>query len=65
LVTAATGEAGGDGAAEQLPHHRGRRHASLLDQLAEPGEHASGIQRAIRHFRGAVARQIGDDHAIA
>ena len=63
-VALVDGEAGRDGAAEQLPDQRGRRHAGPLDQLAEPREHALGVQRAVRHLRGAVARQVGGDDAM-
>jgi hypothetical protein len=59
------GEAGRDGAAEQLPDQRGRRDAGLLDQRAEPLEHAAGVERSIGHLRGAVAREVGSDDAMA
>ena len=58
------GEAGRDGAAEQLPDQRGRRDAGPLDQRAEPRQHAVGVQRAVRRLRGAVARQVGGDDAM-
>ena len=48
-VAVVAGEAGGDGAAENLPHQHRRRRAGVLDQLAEPREHAIGVQRAVGH----------------
>ena len=63
-IAALAGEAGGDGAAEDLPHQHGRRRAGALDQLAEPCEHAIGVERAVSHLRGSVTRQVGGDHAV-
>ena len=44
-VAVLTGEAGRDGAAEQLSHQSRRRLAGLLDQPAQPLHDASGIDR--------------------
>ena len=63
-VAVVDGEAGRDRAAEHVPDQHGRRRAGPLDQLAEPREHAVGVQRAVGHLRGAVAGQVGSDHAM-
>ena len=39
------GEAGRDRAAERVPDQRRRRRAGALDQRAEPGDHALGVER--------------------
>jgi hypothetical protein len=63
-ITLGAGEAGRDGAAENLPHQYGWRGAGLLDQLAEPRDHAIGVQGAVGHRRDSVARQVGGNHTM-
>ena len=45
-VAVVGGEAGRDRAAERVADQRRRRRAGALDQLAEPREHALGVERA-------------------
>ena len=59
-----TGEAGRDGAPENVPDQRGRRRAGALDQVVEPPEDAIGVERAADHLGRAVARQVRRDDAM-
>ena len=52
-------------AAEGVPDQRRRRRAGALDQVAEPGEHPAGVERAVQHLGAALAGQVRRDHAMA
>ena len=57
-------EAGSDRASEQMSDEDGRRRAGALDQLGEPCDHSIDVELAGGHRRGALAGQVGRDHAM-
>ena len=64
LLAAFAGKAGRDSAAEQLPHQCRWRRAGVLDQLAEPRQHAFGVQQAITDLGCTMTWKIGRDYAM-
>jgi len=63
-VAVLDGEAGGHGPAQTSADQHRRPRAGPLEQLAQPGQHAVGVQGAGRGGRGAVAGQVGGDHPV-
>ena len=64
-VAVVAGEAGRDGPAQRVAHENGRRWTGVFDQLAQPRQHAIGVERAVAHLRAALAGQVGDHQGIA
>lgn len=63
-VAVASGEPGGDGAAERHADERRSARASPVDQLGEPGEDEVGARRAAGDRRRAEARQVRDQETV-